>query len=328
MRKSPSIKMIKQWLIDKNPFNAFTHNTNFEIKDIDPKSWSGHFNFLVTTEQRRFVLRLKGPEWGEPTKGVLDEYKILKFVERYKTGPMVYYLNKNFFGEPMILEEYLEGKLLNKISEEKQKKLFPEVVKFIAKLNRIPVIKNALPFREPMLSYKKNLISWQQRLKIILSNIKTRELGKKIEKLMPKAEKMLQSFEPRLRRIIRTNGLAFIFESAHIGHCMKMKDGFRFLNWEQISYGDPSYTLAVFFASISSRPDFIEIKEMLIKEYLKFNPLPEFTELIEQRLKEREISNLIWVLWTYVDRKDTRPVEKITNVAERMRSIENILNQY
>ena len=121
MKKSPSIKIIKQWLIDKNPLNAFTHNIKLEIKDIDPKPWSGHFNFLITAEQQRFVLRFKGPEWGEPTKGVLDEYKILKFVEKYKIGPMAYYLNKNFFGEPVILEEYLEGKLLNKISGEKLK---------------------------------------------------------------------------------------------------------------------------------------------------------------------------------------------------------------
>ena len=108
---------------------------------------------------------------------------------------------------------------------------------------------------------------------------------------------MLDEFEPALKLVIKKSGPAFIFESAHAGHLLKTKDGFRFLNWEQVSFGDPSYALAVFLASIQKRRDFEKIKEKMTKAYLKENYVPEFKELVEQRLKERGVSNTIWRVW-------------------------------
>ncbi len=324
MKSAPDISEIKSWLISENPLKLF-RNGNFSVEDIDPKPWSGHFNYLVKAGTRKFVLRFKGPEWGEPTRGILDEYRILKYSGKYEVAPKVYYLNENFFGESMILEEYLSGKLLTEFSKKEREKLFPAVARFIAELNKIPVKKSVLPFREPMTSYRENLRTWRRRLKIILENSRTQFWGKRIEKLMPEAEKMLAGFEKRLRKVLRQNGPAFIFESAHIGHCMKVKDGFRFLNWEQVSYGDPSYTLAVFLASISRQPDFEKIKKKMIEEYLKINPVPEFEELVDQRLKEREVSNLLWVLWAYVERGDNRPVDEAIGIKERFDRVKNIV---
>ena len=84
---------------------------------------------------------------------------------------------------------------------------------------------------------------------------------------------------------------------AHAGHLLKTKDGFRFLNWEQVSFGDPSYTLAVFLASVQSILKFSRILEWMVGAYLKENNVPEFKKLVWQRLKEREVSNMIWRTW-------------------------------
>jgi hypothetical protein len=92
-----------------------------------------------------------------------------------------------------------------------------------------------------------------------------------------------------------------------------------------VGYGDPSYTLAVFLASISRRPDFEKAKKQMIKEYLKINPIPEFEELVDQRLKEREISNLLWVLWAHTQRGDAGKIGKIVGLGERFKKVKSML---
>lgn len=301
MKTAPTILEIKSWLIKENPLKLF-RDGKFSIKDIDPKPWSGHFNYLITAGGRKLVLRFKGPEWGA-TKGIIDEYKILKFAEKYNVGPMAYYLDEHFFGEAVMLEEYFDGRPFNLLPDKNRKNLYPKIARFIAKINQIPIDKKTVPFWRAMTSYKNYKKTWRDRLKIILSDSRMRESGREIRNMLLKAEKMLDRFEPSLKRVLRDNGPSFIFESAHAGHLIVTKKGFRFLNWERASYGDPSYTLAVFLSSISKEKDFEKIKLEMISEYLKINSIYEFENLVEQRLKEREISNKIWVLWAQVRRE-------------------------
>ncbi len=138
---------------------------------------------------------------------------------------------------------------------------------------------------------------------------------------------MLDEFEERLQRVLKKDGPVFVFKSAHIGHCLRVGGGFRFLNWEKNAFGDPSFSLAVFLASIQKHPDFPQIKERMIAEYLKEKPVSEFSELVDQRLKEREVSNLLWVLWAYAKKEDARPVED-TGVEWRFEQTRNILLRY
>ncbi len=326
MQKTPSITEIKKWLQDNNPLDLF--GGDFSIEDIDPKPWSGHFNFLVDAGNKKLVLRFKGPEWGDSASGIIDEYEILKAVEKYDVGPKVYFLAKNFFGEPMMIEEYLDGRILSDFSPEEQEKLFPAVAGFIAKINSIKLPENILEKQERLLSYERHKQSWRERLRTILKNPRAEDWGKRIEKeIMPRAEKMLDEFEERLQRVLKNDGAVFVFKSAHVGHCLKVGGGFRFLNWEKNGFGDPSFSLAVFLASIQKRSNFPRIKERMIAEYLKKKDVPEFSELVGQRLKEREVSNLLWVLWTYANRGDTRPIGG-SGVEERFKRVENILRHY
>ena len=324
MKTPPPISEIEKWLREENPLGLF-NDPIFSIKDIDSKSWSGHFNYLVKIGKSKFVLRFKGPEWGEPTKGIMDEFKILKGLEKYRVAPKIYYLSKNFFGEPMLLEEYLVGKNFYGLSVDGQTSFSSKIAKYVARLNRIPLDKGIFPFRESLTNYRVHKKEWRDKLKIILNDPRIKKWGRKIEVLLPQAEKMLDSFEPRLKRVLKKSGPAFIFISSHAGHCIKTKLGPRFLNWEQVSYGDPSYTLAVFLASVSRRAYFGEVKEQMVRTYLKKNPIPEFKELVEQRLKEREVSNLLWVLWAYMERTDARPVELGTSVSERFERVNRML---
>lgn len=325
MNQAPSIVSIRQWIKKENPLGLFGSN-RFFIYDIDPKPWSGHFNFLITVKKKRFVLRFKGPEWGEPSRGVLDEYKILKYVESYRVAPRAYYICRDFFGEPVMFEEYIQGNPLNSFSLKTQEDFFPEVIKLIARINKIPVRRHLTPFREPLLSYMPHKIVWRKRLKIILENSRTKIWGEKIKKLLPRAERMLDRFEPRLRRVMRRIKPTFIFKSVHAGHCMIGKAGIRFLNWEEISCGDPSYSLAVFLSSISRHPKFILWKDRLAETYLRENFVPEFRELLWQRLCERQISNLIWVVWAHIKKGGEKP-QIPASIAIRFRAAETMLKE-
>ncbi|MBI5817007.1 MAG: phosphotransferase [Candidatus Yonathbacteria bacterium] len=321
MKTSPPIEKIKEWLAKENPLNLF--EDNFSIKDIDPKAWSGHFDYLVETPKKKFVLRFKGPEWGK-TNGVIDEYKTLKKIEQYEVGPKVYFLTENFFGEPMIFEEYLEGKLLGDFSEDEQKNYFSEVAKFIYKINSISFQKDDFPFQEPMTSYTKSKNAWKTRIEFILDCKETKTCGQELLTFLPGIESILNKFEDRLQKVLKQVDNSFVFESSHLGHCLKTSAGFRFFNWEQVSYGDPSYTLAVFLTSLHERPDFEEVKKTMIESYLAQKHIPEFAELVEQRITERHISNIIYGAYMSV-KKETKIV---SDWYEKVKQIEQIVKDH
>ena len=141
---------------------------------------------------------------------------------------------------------------------------------------------------------------------------------------LPGIESILNKFEDRLQRVLKQVGNSFVFESAHLGHCLKTSAGFRFFNWEQVSYGDPSYTLAVFLTSIHERQDFEKVKKTMIDSYLQQKSIPEFAELVEQRITERHISNIIYGAYMSV-KKETRIV---SDWYEKIKRIEQIIKEH
>ena len=213
--------------------------------------------------------------------------------------------------------------LMDNCPIDEQKKYFPEVAKFIYKINSIPFQQSDFPFQEPMTSYTKSKKAWRTRIKFILDCRETKTYGQELLAFLPDIESILNKFEDRLQKVLKQVGNSFVFESAHLGHCLKTPAGFRFFNWEQVSYGDPSYTLAVFLTSLRERPDFEEIKESMIDSYLEKKFIPEFFELVEQRITERQISNVIWSAYTSV-KKDAKIV---SDWYEKVKRIEKIIEQ-
>ena len=319
MQKSPTTIEIKNWLIENNPLGNFNNSNDISITNIDQNKWSGHFDYLIKTIDKRYVLRFKGPEWGD-IDGVVDEYKTLKRIEKYEFGPKVHYLTEDFFDEPMMFEEYLEGELLSDMSADEQRESFPSIAKFIAKINSIPFKKADFPFQEPVTSYTKSKNAWQTRLKFILACKETNSCGNEILSFLPSIESILNTYEERLNRVIKQSGEVFIFESSHPGHLLKTKNGFRFFNWEQVTYGDPSYTLAVFLTSLQDKKDFSEIKKDMINAYLKEKHVPEFSELVDQRIVERNVSNAIYNIYTDIKKKNIL-VQNLEKAAKKIKDI-------
>lgn len=319
MQKAPKIKEIIRYIKTIQPLGIKEY---FEIADIDPKDPSGHWNFLIQHQNKKYVFRVIGNE--TPTRGneIEKEYKMLKHAEPYGVAPKPYYFDQSGFIEPVIFEEYLEGKPLSNYSSDEQKKYFPEAAKLIAKINKIPLTEEIKPYLDNKSDYSVNVEKWHGRLSEISKDSRCDELRKKIEELLPMAEKILrEKYQPFLTNAPQV----FIFESAHIGHCFVTEKGLRFINWEEIAFGDPSFSLSVFLASIENRPDFEEIKSQIIKEYLVLNPIENFGKLVEGRLFERAVSNTIWVLWVYVLRKDSGSPEKATSASWRLEKLKKLI---
>ncbi|GAG06596.1 unnamed protein product, partial [marine sediment metagenome] len=55
------------------------------------------------------------------------------------------------------------------------------------------------------------------------------------------------------------------------------------------------------------------------------NPIPDFEKLVEGRFFERAVSNMIWVLWAYVLRKDERSPEEGSSVGRRYEKLRKVL---
>lgn len=322
MEKPPKIEEIKEYIKKEKPLGV---SGDFEISDIDPKDPSGHWNFLIKHQDKKYVLRIIGNETPVVGDEIEKEYNILKYIEQYDVGPRVYHLDPNGFIEPVLFEEYLEGKLLTDFSENEQKKYFPVVAKLIAEINQISITENVEKYLEDKSSYSQNFKTWRERLDDISKDSRCDERRIEIENILPQAEKILkEKFEP----IIKKTSKVFIFESAHVGHCFITPEGPRFINWEQVACGDPSFTLTVFLASIERRSNFGEIKREMIKEYLRVNPISNFEKLIEGRFFERAVSNCIWVLWAYVLRKDGRMPDETTGVEWRLENVKKLCNIY
>ena len=329
MERAPEKKEIREWLLRVNPLGLFASDEDLAIQDIDPKPWSGHFNFLISTGERKMVLRFKGPEWGTPG-GVSEEFIVLSKVEPFAVGPKVFFHTDDFFGEPAVLMEYLSGVLATDIpTAEKTEMLWQDIARFIVRINEIPFSEDSFPFREPMTDYEKHKKAWTERARAIAGYSETRKYGEEITRMLPVLFKRLDDFTPLLQRMVEKHGASFIFESAHAGHLMKVSDGFRFLNWEQVSFGDPSFMLAVFLISIHGEPDFEHTKETMLRTYLSERPIGDFEKLLEQRLWERSVSNALYSLWISI-RQNQMTGEVFKDHAgaeEKMRAIKKLLRE-
>src|SRR3989338_7348460 len=135
MQHALPIEVIREWLVEHRPLGIGEPMT---LTDIDPKPWSGHFNFLVAAGDKRFVLRWKGPEWGEADAGIRAEYDILRAVASYDVGPRVFGIAEDFFGEHALFMEFLDGKPLNALPPDREREQFPAVARLVARVNRIP----------------------------------------------------------------------------------------------------------------------------------------------------------------------------------------------
>ncbi len=323
-RERPDIGEIKNFVTDRELL-GFDKEKPLEVKDVDPKSPSGHWNFLLRQEGKEFVFRLVGDE--KPIKGneIEREFAILSHVAPYKVAPQPFYFSKTEFKEPFLIEEFLKGELFTQLDEKEQATQIPAVVSLLAKTSNMPVTEEIRTQLQPINSYKKAIDTWQRRLAEIEKAGQYETQLDQIKACMPGAKAKLIALEPILESAPET----FVFKSPHAGHGIKTADGFRFLNWGEAGYGDPSYALAVFLLSLGKKTE--NEKEAMIKTYTQNAKWKmdqgDFRKLLDGRSFERLVANTIWPVWMAANQRRPLYQREESAVAERLSAIKDSLGE-
>ena len=323
--KKPSIEQIQEYLEKYNPLDL----SGASVKLI---SEHNHLNYKLEKDGKVYYLRMINPETyraGEWMR-ISEEYTLLKHLETSRLGPKVYYLDPERFLLPLFIGEFISDAVcFNELKPLSEKHLIG-VAQAIALLNSQDITPEKFPFRKgyTRYSYLTSVETWQKRLAIIRESEKKDVLdwAQKIEKVIDQTEKILQKFEPLLEK----SNFAFNFDGAHCGNTYWKDNRVIFLDWQKVSYGDSAFTLARFLTSIKEKGEGISSsdKEIALKAYLEKKQVPEFEKLLDQRLFERQVADMIWVVWHYVKSNRTGSVEQETNVDTRYQAVQGLLEQY
>ncbi len=322
--RKPTTEQIQEYLKKYNPLDLSGATLNLI-------SEHNHLIYRIEKENKIYCLRMINPETyraGEWLR-IPEEYTILKYLQETELGPKSYFVDAERFVLPLLIQEFISDATCFNELKLLLEKYLRATAQAIALLNSQDITPDNFPFRKgyTRYSYLTSIKTWEKRLAVIKESEQkdVLEWAKKIEKLINQVEKILKQFEPLLEKAPS----AFNFDGAHTGNTYWKDDKVIFLDWQKVSHGDPAFTLARFLTSIGKAGEVSSAdKEIMVQAYLKERNVPDFAQLVDQRLFERQIADLIWVVWHYVKEKRTDPIEQATSVLPRYERVKKLIEQY
>lgn len=313
------IEQIEEYLKKYNPLNL--GGARVELINI-----YNHLHYRIEKDGKNYCFRMinqesyRAGEWLT----IAEEYTVLKRLERSRLGPKAFYVDPERFELPLMIQEFVSGAVCFK-SLDLTRKHLEATAEAIALLNSQNITPENFSFREGFTrySYLTSVKTWRRRLVVIKKseNQDVLEWAKKIEDVVDCAEKVLDSNEPLLQKAL----WSFNFDGAHVGNTYWKDNRVIFLDWQKVSYGDPAFTLVRFLTSVGKDGEISDkTKEIMLDAYLKKRDVPGFVGLFNQRLFERQVADLVWVVWHYVNEKRTEPVEN-TGVVSRYERVKKLL---
>lgn len=315
----PPVSEIKKYLIDNG----------LHPRSIKYLGGGNHFNYKFRSGRRELVLRISNPRAvgaGE-IFNVESEFKILKLVEKYNISPKPLILDKAGLGIPLLLESCVDGTPYAKSRTLDEGKL-RAALELIAKTGHIKTNPRLLKFKYR--NYAVNIKNWNQRIKEI----------KKIGKKYKEAKKLVSALKVLSRKaakILKANEQAllktkpeFIYNDIHGENLFWVEKERKaiFIDWQKVSWGDPSFMLAVFALAFESRAGVskYEFYAKILKEYKKIRNIKNLETLFNLRILEREIANAIWVPWHALKSIGKLPFKKVSGYS-RLSRAKNAINR-
>lgn len=256
---------------------------------------------------------------------VESEFKILKIIEKYSISPKPIILDKNGFGAPVLLESYVKGAPYSSFKILDSAKL-KAALKLIAKTSQINISPKLFKFKYQ--NYSANIKNWRKRIEEI------KKLGKKYKEIK-KLTSALKILSGKAAKILTKNGKIllktkpeFIYNDIHGDNLfwLPQKNKAVFIDWQKVSWGDPTFMLAVFTLAFESKVP--ESKDKfytnILKEYKKIRNIKNLEALFNLRILEREISNMIWVPWHALKATGKLPFQSISDYS-RLSRVEKVL---
>ncbi|MDP3785107.1 MAG: phosphotransferase [bacterium] len=316
MKKNLAAK-IKKYFAECSPLGKKT-----KLKSLKFLGGGNHFNFLAKTSKGDFVLRVAKPE--ALGAGVLfdipDEFMLLKLIEKYEVAPKAIAIDLENFEFPMLIEKFVSGKKYSsykKISEKQIK----EAMKLMTKISRINLSPKNFPFRFSYQNYETSVRGWKWRLneikKLGRGKKSLNQIVKKFDPIINQAAKILL----KNKKLLAATKPSFIYNDAHGGNTLWLGKKAIFIDWQKVSLGDPSFMPAVFALAIEKKSPMPknEFFRWFAGEYNKSVKIKNFEKLFKLRILEREVANMLWVVWEALKLGNKPPHPKFTDRLQSLR---------
>lgn len=322
--KKPTIEEIQKYINIHDPL---------ELKGVQVRIVSKHNHLIYRLEKdgRVYALRMINPESYRAREWIsmVEEYKLLKALEPTGLGPKVFLVDEEF-SPPFLIQELVEATCFNDLKPFSEEHL-RSTAYAIAELNSQAITPERFPFMNQYREkgYQKRELVWYFRLLETLRRTMTKDVLRWVVNIYPivkQTANILSGFEKLLPK-----KWSFHFDGAHCGNTYWRDGKVIFLDWQSISYrNDPTFTLVRFATSAGPAKGIVpeSLLKTLIDVYLEARPIPNFVEMARARLFERQVSDLVWVLWDYSRRGDKRPVEEATSVVSRYNAVKKMLKNY
>ena len=319
--KKPAIEQIQEYLKKYNPLGM----SGAVVTLVNQHN---HLIYRLEKDGEIYCLRMINPESYRAGEWlhIAEEYTILKYLENTGLAPKAFYCDPERFSPALMIQEFIADATCFRELKPLSEKYLVGATEAIVLLNSCDITPEKFPFREghTRYSYLTSVGTWCRRLADMKKseNKDVLRWAVQVEDVVSRAEQVLEKFEVLLQKA----PFSLNFDGAHCGNTYWRDEKVIFLDWQKVSYGDPAFTLARFLTDTGESGAINQSdKEIMVKTYLERREIPNFAQLVDQRLFERQVADFIWVIWDYVRRKDTQPVEQATSVVKRYELVEQLL---
>jgi thiamine kinase-like enzyme len=280
-------KRIKPAVFDINKYNSIT------VKKLAAGCYN--LNYLAKINSKKFVFRMNAHSDAFEGNNLENEYKILSKLNGFHS-PKVFLLDKRF-RHPFIIEEFIEGREISRLSNLIVKK----IAKSLAEIHSSEISGRK---RGPVSLKNEYLSVFDKRLKILRKN---RQMHEVMSAYVEKAKRYLEDNEEIFRKYSKR---ALLHGDTHCKNIFLRDNDIIFIDWEGSEFNDPAFDIVAFFYESENLQHFNEKesiseehKKIFLKEYLKINRDKHLKEKIRIIYPLRWIADTLWLACRIVDYK-------------------------
>lgn len=321
MGKAPTADEIHKYLSARNPLGLGGANVRLI-------ALGNHLIYRLEKAGRVFCLRMINPESYRRREwiSISGEYAILHAIAPTHLGPEVYAYDGSF-DPPFLLQEFITATCFNDLKPLGEEHLVA-AARAIAALNACDLDPRQLLMQKHVRrGYRGSALSWWYRLGYAVLRSRRADVTRWAVRIVPlahQAVRILARFEPELPR-----KFTFHFDGAHTGNTYWRDGRVIFLDWQKVSWrNDPSFTLVRFATSVGEKggvPE--EIFRALVRAYLGVQSIQNFEYMARMRFLERQVADLVWVLYDYARRGKREPVAQVTSAIPRYHAVQSLLRR-
>ena len=257
------------------------------------KSGETHYNYLLTINGRKFLLRLTSVRkddrgknsWGAARINI--EFNGIKSIEKLGIAPKIYYKDAfcKILSKPFVISDYVPGKPVTRMTEKDLKSL----ALLLAELHNIHYVTGLRS--EPVKDYNKEYI--KKRVDRIT------DTGFKYVNRHFKAD-LMEAYQKIERIRLKRQKLSVIHGDISKDNLLRTENGLKLIDWESVRLSEPQFEIATALERLNLNG---RKRKLFLLEYLKHSGKESLAELGEYE-KIRCFDRLLWSIFEFVKLKE------------------------